>query len=285
MLNHKNDFELSHARHDAAHVLTPGLFRSLKKGERKKSKLDVEHKFGKESIRFIGFEPLGVFDMRLLQVVVALAGPIGLRLTDKPENKSSKKLRLLLKTKLDASEKEALEVEESFPRLLHEMGLTDGGPNIEALKDSLIRMSNVTVIIKAGSVQASSQLMSHYLNTETGRTLIAINYRLADAVLGGKGQQFAFIDLNETRALKSDIARFIHQRLCGWVDQGSTVKVSMNTLCSYVWIDDKNKEILRSTLSMRKKGVRKALGELIALNWSVKEYAKDKFEITRPKRG
>lgn len=46
----------------------------------------------------------------------------------------------------------------------------------------------------SGESQASSQLMSHYLDGGSGRTLIAINHRLADAILGGQGQQFAMID-------------------------------------------------------------------------------------------
>lgn len=102
--------------------------------------------------------------------------------------------------------------------------------------------------------------MRHYLDGGSGRTLIAINHRLADAILGGQGQQFAMIDLKEARALKSDAARFIHQRLCGWINLGSIAKVSLDTLCSYVWVDEKNTtEVLGSTRSMRKRRVRNAL--------------------------
>lgn len=52
-------FELTHARHDPIHCLAPGLFRSLKRGERKKLKLDVTYRYGAaEQVRFVGFEPL-----------------------------------------------------------------------------------------------------------------------------------------------------------------------------------------------------------------------------------
>lgn len=60
-------FDLTHARHDPAHCLAPGLFRSLKRGERKRSKLDVTYTYGKDSIRFWGPEPLGADDLRVLQ--------------------------------------------------------------------------------------------------------------------------------------------------------------------------------------------------------------------------
>ncbi|WP_268915743.1 replication protein C, IncQ-type, partial [Aeromonas caviae] len=36
-------------RHDPAHCLAPGLFRSLKRGERKRLKLDVTYTHGDDS--------------------------------------------------------------------------------------------------------------------------------------------------------------------------------------------------------------------------------------------
>ncbi len=42
----KNKHSLSHVRHDPAHCLAPGLFRALKRGERKRSKLDVTYDYG-----------------------------------------------------------------------------------------------------------------------------------------------------------------------------------------------------------------------------------------------
>lgn len=61
-------FDLTHARHDPAHCLAPGLFRSLKRGDRKKLKLDVTYPYGEgEQIEFSGPEPLGADDLRILQ--------------------------------------------------------------------------------------------------------------------------------------------------------------------------------------------------------------------------
>jgi hypothetical protein len=56
-------FDLTHARHDPAHCLAPGLFRSLKRGDRKKLKLDVTYIYGEDTqARFVGFEPLDAGD-------------------------------------------------------------------------------------------------------------------------------------------------------------------------------------------------------------------------------
>ncbi|EFI8462654.1 hypothetical protein A9Y62_005642 [Escherichia coli] len=46
MVKPKNKHSLSHVRHDPAHCLAPGLFRALKRGERKRSKLDVTYDYG-----------------------------------------------------------------------------------------------------------------------------------------------------------------------------------------------------------------------------------------------
>ena len=70
--------ELTHVRHDPAHCLAPGLFRALKRGERKRSKLDVTYDYGDgKRIEFSGPEPLGADDLRILQGLVAMAGPNG----------------------------------------------------------------------------------------------------------------------------------------------------------------------------------------------------------------
>ena len=61
-------FDLTHAQHDPMHCLVPGLFRSLKRGERKKLKLDVTYcsNAENEQVRFVGFEPLGAGVCRFL---------------------------------------------------------------------------------------------------------------------------------------------------------------------------------------------------------------------------
>lgn len=62
-----NKYKLSHARHDSVHCLVPGLFRALKRGERKKEKLDITYDCGSGNlIEFKGPEPLGADDLRVL---------------------------------------------------------------------------------------------------------------------------------------------------------------------------------------------------------------------------
>jgi len=269
--------ELTHARHDRSHCLAPGLFRSLKKGARKKEKLDVSYCLGKEQVRFVGFEPLGADDLRLLQGIVALAGPAGVTLSPSPSAEVPKELRQLLETKQKAEQMDALMVSGKVGRLLAETGMSDGGKNIEGLKASLVRLSNVSVIASRGDQVASFRLLSFGFDGGTGQLHVGLNPRLAAAVVGNR--PYARIDMREVRSLKSDVARLIHQRLCGFLDPGKSQRVGVGALSGYVWPDDAGRE---ATMNQRRHRVRKALREIAGCGWGVTEYASGKFSFSRP---
>lgn len=270
--------ELTHARHDPAHCMAQGLFSSLKRGERKKNKLDITYLYGEgESARFIGFEPLGCDDLRILQGLVAFAGPKGLILTPEPKSDMARQLRLFLEPKFDAENQDGLIVRERMTKLLAEIGMGDSGENIKTLKASLLRMSNVTVLATKGTRQASFHMLSFDFDQADGRLFVALNPRITEAVLGHRSH--ARIELAEVRQLKSDPARLMHQRLCGWIDPGKARRVELGTLCEYVWpgaTDNAN------TMKSRRQAIRRALAELAAVGWAVDEYAKAKFDIRRP---
>lgn len=272
-------YEIEHARHDPAHCLTPGLFRSLKRGDRKNKKLDVTYQFSAdETMRFIGFEPLGADDMRLLQGVVALGGPHGLILTHEPDSLTGKRLRKNLDIDGAISQHDGLVIRQSIGALLNAIGITNTGENIKALKASLTRMANVSTVVTRGNQEASFHLMSYVIDEGDGKLWIALNPRITEAILGNRPH--ARIDMREVRALQTDPARLIHQRLCGWVDVGKKRKIELDTLCTYVW-PEPTENI--NTLKTRRQTVRKALTELANIGWSISEYAKGKFDIQRPR--
>lgn len=274
------DFELTHARHDPIYCLAPGLFRNLKRGARKQEKLDVSYSYGaSEQIRFVGFEQLGCEDMRLLQGLVAFAGPRGIILTAEPAAKLPRQLRLLLRPKLSAASEEGLVVRVSITRLLAEVGLSDGGANIRAAKACLVRMSNVTLIVNSFGRQATFQMMSHVFDEHDGALLVCLNPGITNAVLGRK--PYSHLEMPEVRRLTSSPARFVHQRLSGWIDPGKSGRVGLDTLCSYIYGDSTNTE----TMKKRRQSARKALAELGALGWRLNEYTKGKWEICRPRIG
>lgn len=113
--------------------------------------------------------------MRLLQGLVALGGPKGIILTPDPTAELPRQLRLFLEPKFEAVGQDALVVRESMTSLLAEIGLTDGGDNIRAIKACLLRMANVTVVVTNGIRQRSFHLMSYAFDEEDGRLFVALN--------------------------------------------------------------------------------------------------------------
>jgi hypothetical protein len=275
-------FDLTHARHDPAHCLAPGLFRSLKRGDRKKFKLDVVYKYGdKEQIEFSGPEPLGADDLRVLQGLVAMAGPFGIILTPEPTDDAPRQLRLLLEIphpEIAAAKDNALVVRGSYRQLAHEMGYADdGGSQFRAIRDCLERLWKVSIIVQSGKKRVGCRLLSSYASDEdTGHLFVALNPRLADAILGKISH--TRIEMSEVRALSSDPARLMHQRLCGWIDPGKSRRAEMDTLCGYVWPDEAG----AGTMRKRRFTIRAALEELRRVGWRIEEYASGKLEISRP---
>jgi len=267
-------FDLTHARHDRAHCLCPGLFRSLRRGDRKKQKLDVTYDYGNERVRFVGFEPLGADDMRLLQTLVAYSGPSGILLRPDPQTDAGRQLRLFLDPRLEAAEQDALVVKEPLTRILCEMGLTDGAANLRAIRQSLTRMSSVSVIVQRQQATSSYHLLSYTM--DDGRILVALNPRITRAVLGDTS--YAQIEMSEVRQLGTDVARLIHQRLCGWVDPGQSASATIDTIASYAWPDPAQGGAMR----VRRSRARRALDELRCIGWTIDQYARGKYRITRP---
>lgn len=279
-------YDLTHARHDPAHCLAPGLFRSLKRGDRKRLKLDVKYIYGSSTVRFWGPEPLGADDMRVLQGLVAMSAVSGengrgILLHPEPHSEAGQQLRLLLETRFDAIAQDALVIKGSYRQLAREIGYADidGGAAFKAIRECIERLWAVSVIAETEGRRQGFRILSEYSSDDaSGRLFVALNPRLADAVMGHS--QHLRIEMQEVRQLTSDPARLMHQRL-HWINAGKTERVGIEVLCSYIWPDETQNT---NTLKTRRQTARKALKELVEAGWMYNEYAAGKFEITRPKQ-
>lgn len=270
-------YDLSHARHSPAHCLAPGLFRSLKKGDRKSGKLNVVYEYGGgRKLTFSGPEPLGGDDLRVLQGLVAMAGPAGAVLSPSPETDAGRQLRLCLEPTGDAERLDAIVIRGSYGALARETGYANAD-DTKHIRDCIERLWKVSIIAEADRKRQGYRLLSEYASDDqNGRLFVALNPLIARAVMGGG--QHVRICMNEVRALRTDPARLMHQRLCGWIDMGKTGSVGLDTLCSYIWPENAEPEAMKK----RRQKARKALAELVDLGWSVNEYARGKWQIGRP---
>lgn len=268
--------DLTHAMLESTLCLAPGLFRSMKRGSRKASALDVTYRPGHGvATRFRGAEPLGADDMRLLQVLVALAGPVGAIVGPTPQGPLARRLRHSLNMRGEVSDQDAIAVRMKPSGVLSEMGLSNGGANIRAVRASLRRMSEITVEVEPDTGVTSFSLLSYAM--DECRVNVALNPHMAGAVLGSR--RYARIELSEAREIRSAPARILHQRLCGWIDAGKTRKVAIDTLCQYLALEATQN---RDTMKSRRRMVRGALLEFIELGWTITEYSFRKYRISRP---
>ena len=271
----------THARHDPATCLAPGLFRALKRGVR--GKLDVKYTFGEnKSVWFRGPDALGADDLRVLQFLVAASGPRdrGSVIGAEPKTDVGAALRVALELKGEAASGTLVEIRTSRREVLRELGIAWSATQGKAVAESIARLAAVTLQIRSGDIEVSSGkgLLGFTIDHATGRIAVALNVMLSAAVLGDAAQ-YVRIPMDEVRALKSDAARLIHQRLCAWVNPGTTRHIAIDTLAGYVYpepIAD------RRARSKRVAAIRNALDELSGIGWSVSAAGTRVVAITRP---
>ena len=278
-------FDLTtHAKHDSAHCLAPNLFRTIKRGDKKKLKLDIQYEFNKDEIlRFVCFEPLDVSDMRLLQALVALAGPSEIILDlDSPSSDAAKELIKILDPKHSALLDESRVVNVNLSNLLAECGLENGGSNRKKAIESLIRLSNVTIIANINKKVWSCHLLSFAMDEINKKIFVALNPRITDAVLGNK--RYTTISMEEVRAIKTDAGAILHQRLCAIVDLGKTRAIKEETMIGYIWPkdDNVNTNIKSDNLRQRKTRLKKAIKDISnAGGWKFIENGSGAITVSR----
>lgn len=297
----KDVHNLDYAKHDLMLCSAPGLFRSLEKSLRKCTKLKVSYTYGDESIEFTGPDQLGVTELRVLQGLVALSGPHGKPIGPDPNTEIGKILRSEMALTGSASTEKIIGVTaQGYGNLASEIGYAvaknGGGAIYDSIKNAIKRLMTVTIFIKKGKKEAGFHLISYYHSDNNSNNLnFALNPRLSGGILRKK--QFAFLSMTEARALKTDAARILHQKL-SWINYGCTRKVTLKVLRDMIYVDDsfehedmndlsseERKKAHESRLALLRKRMqttRIAIRELQNLGWIFSEYKPKKFEITKP---
>lgn len=287
----KKNLVSQHAKAEKSHCLAPGLFRSVKKGDKKKLKLDVVYEFGNgRRIEFSGPDILGADDLRVLQGLLAIAtSKRGTRVSSLTQIEGEQHLRSLIELKWDAQKDDVLVIKTSYRALAMEIGYANVD-NANHIRECMERLWKVSIIAQVGNKRRGFRLLSQYTgdageNPSNDSVQIALNPLIMSAILGE--QAYAYIDMDEVRKIKSDVTRIIHYRLCGWIDKGKTGHVGIDTLCEYAWLEKEDSNITETVAKMkakwkRRQCIRKALSELNAMGWDIEEYQENQFKITRP---
>jgi hypothetical protein len=299
------DGETLYERYAVKEGENEGQFK-LKGGERiplrRRPSYVEEYTYNGQILKFFVAEGLGADDLRVLQGLVAMAGatkPKIITLSVQPLSIHGQALREALKvdsipdeSEIEDSEAHCIVVRDSFYRLAKEIGYKDpgGGSSSRQIQECIGRLYNVSIVVTNEKTGYSEgfRLLSRYKATTkekeespgSASLLVALNPRIATAIMSGVNSGYTRIDMADVRRIRSDGTRLIHQRLCGWIDPGCTHKVSNETLCTYIWPSPALRS--SSTYRTRIQSVRRYLQELVDIGWSVKPYRKGHVEIFRP---
>lgn len=251
----------TYAKTDPATAIA-GLFRPLRRGERREAKLDVCVTFKGIALRFIGFEPLGTDDEDVLLAVMAEAGLDGKTLDPSPSGPVGQALVQALKPTGTARSAMRIMVSTTVYRLIQNIGLTHSGTNRRHVKASLIRLANFQMVVTTADGSVQEHLLA-WMEDGNGRLKIAVNHALASAILG---HQYVIISLHERRSLTSDSAKTLHSWLSATIHPANTQKSSLDTLADRVWGPSANPACARK----RKQRLRAALQQIEQLpHWRV----------------
>jgi hypothetical protein len=269
--------KFTHARHDPDLCLTPGLFTSLQKGVRAREKLSASYTVGKRTLEFRGPEPLGVDDMRCLQGLVAMAGSINApTLTQLSNDPLAAQLWSDLTVDGPAAEQQAILIHGSYADVCALVGWSKNGAR--QVRACVERLYTVSVFVEEGAKRSGYRILSFVTTDEARQTLaVALNPTLTAVILnGGKHTR---IDMAEVRALQTDPARLLHQRLSAFIDPGKSRNLRLETLSSYIWHERASEAAQRKRLQR----ARTAAFELrTELGWTVQDCLADQLEIGRP---
>ena len=263
------------ARLDPAICLAPGIFRSLPRGKAHRSRrAEVVYERDGSTLRFVLPFLLGAEDLRLLQVLVSIAGQGRTTLPRDPQTDTGQALKIGLAAERD---EDALVVRTRLATVLRALDREDCQDARAAVRRSLVRLASVVVIVTRGSRDASAHLLSHAIDAETGELLAALDPRVTATALGA--EQYAYIDLDEVRALRGDLAVILHQRLCAWIDPGRTRLVRQKTVIQYAFPEAAKTASARAKRARR---VQAAMTCLADVGWTVEEH-RGMYTVGRPR--
>lgn len=149
-------------------------------------------------------------------------------------------------------------VKESRWRLLALCGLDDSEKSYRQLRESLRRLSSVSVFYQnTKSGWEGQDWFMGYKASRKGEMFIKVNWRLAGSIFGD--YHYISLDLNERLNLTHDYAKKLHVVLSRQVWHGQTLKFKLTTLMGHVWPE---KDVTEKAIEKRRNHIKKALEEI-----------------------
>lgn len=261
---------LDHSRVYPPACLTDGLFKPLRKGDRKHGKLDLHYKLKGYVLWWRNYEPLGIQEQSVFLALHRIASETSRREVLDPSVTANDlvQLRDMLNLQMKAKDETCGYTKTSLYEIAKIIGISDSGQNLQNIAKSLVRLSSVVcAIYQEGDFTNKywqANLISH-LQIENGQVLIAINSMLATALVQAPA---SYISMEDQRQLKSDAAKRLHMWLSSWVSEGEN-QIKLDTLIPHVWGAG---EMQATDLRNRRRVLRTAIEDINSLEgWTCTE--------------
>jgi phage baseplate assembly protein W len=268
----------SFAQHDPATAMA-SLFRPVARG-RRPTGLEVRTTWGTVELEFAIHTAVDTRDQTVLLSILALAagkpsinststGPTGQQLwlaLNEPGVVQFNGVSTVLETTVYALHKES--------------GLQVGGSGYDTIRQSLKRLSRISLTVRDGEVghrrEFSQRFISYRIDEASGLITIAINSRLAEALTG----HHVRVNLDERAQLASEPAQIAHAWLSAWLRPGKAGRIGLDKLIERVWGGG---DVKADTFRKRRSRLRAAIVEIAALKgWKLVEDDQAMLTITRP---
>ncbi len=256
-----------HAKHDPAHCAIAGMFRALRRGDRKNKKLEIRVEYGKAWVEVSNAEPLGADDLHILQGLVAMAAPLNgeaTMLQDAP--KTPDQIFLRNSIGLEGGPAPIMVVTGTLYQLNKEIALGNSTSSYRKIRTCLERLWKTSIILEENGKRLCFRLLSHCGTTNKGFA-VALNPMITGAVLGKSinlSGSHTRIEMHEVRTIKHEATRLIHQFLCAVISPGETKTLTRETLRKRIWPDTPGKANLLHQHHYR---LREAIEKLAPLGW------------------
>ena len=277
---------LDHARVDPSHCLADGLFRPLQKGTQKGSSLDIHYRYKGYTFWWRNYRLLSIADQSVFLALHRLAAERGRTEQVGPTHSDPTMLEVrgALNLRLQAADLECLAFSTSLREMAENIGLSVTGPNLKAIKESLLRLSGVSFVIYKGEEETSTfwqaNLISQLAGVD-GKIYVAVNPLLSKALVG---KPSSYIDMSEQRQLNADAAKRLHVWLSSWAPTEEARTIALDNLIQHVWGTE---EISAEAIRKRRTYLRKAIAEIGNLEgWTCEEDKETNLvKVMRPPMG
>lgn len=271
---------LDHARMHPVQCQAPGLFRPLKRGQRKTHKLDIRLQYAAKEYRFWGPEPLGADDLRVLLANVAICGPTSGRalLPVAPPTDTGKALQADLFG--ESAKTDTIACRTTIYAIAREAGWnTKSTRKRKQIIESFVRLGAVSVYTSDARYLAGPiRLAAFLVDKQDGRIWFALHPMGALVLFGGDGIATALVSLVEARTLKADAALILYLFLASWIGPGHSQIIGIDALCSHIWPDRTSGDTQRQ----HRTRARKALAEIAKLPaWHIDQIGRETWRIRR----